>query len=147
MRSAKGRPPRCGNQMSRASTYRSPAPIKTASELRRAIVHSPPRPIAGVGYPEASESQIRRIAQWRSLVRFHNQYPNQLVSGVWENSASNRTPWGLPSPDMDNGYLSFLALLWNETGLVGVCFSFPQTTSLAGLGAIPPHRFPPTSLR
>jgi hypothetical protein len=50
----------------------------------------PPRPIASVDYPEASESQIRRIAQRRLLVRFHNKYLNQLVCGVQESSASNR---------------------------------------------------------
>ena len=35
-----------------------------------------------VGYPEAGESLIRRIARQRLLVRFHNQYLNQLVRGV-----------------------------------------------------------------
>ena len=45
-------------------------------------VHSPPRPIASVGYPEAGEGLIRRIARRRLLVTFHNQYLNQLVRGV-----------------------------------------------------------------
>src|SRR5271154_2540361 len=47
--------------------------------------------IVSVGYPEAVESLIRRIAQRRLLVGLHNQYLNQLVRGIWESSASNRT--------------------------------------------------------
>jgi hypothetical protein len=50
------------------------------------------RTIARVGYPEAGESPIRRITR-RLLVRFHNQQPNQLVRGVSESLASNRTRW------------------------------------------------------
>ena len=63
-------------------------------QMEEMYAHIPPRPIASVGYPEASESQIRRIAQQRLLDRFHNQYLNQLVCGVEESSPSNRTPWG-----------------------------------------------------
>ena len=48
----------------------------------RGLYTRPPRPIARVGYPEAGESLIGRIAQRRLLVRFHNQYLNQLVRGV-----------------------------------------------------------------
>jgi hypothetical protein len=45
-------------------------------------IHRPTRPIASVGYPEAGESLIRRIAQRRLLASFHNQCLNQLVHGV-----------------------------------------------------------------
>jgi hypothetical protein len=61
--------------------------------ITRVYVHCPPRPIVRVGYPEAVESLIRRIAQQRLLVGLHNQYLSQLVRGVSASSASNRTRW------------------------------------------------------
>ena len=49
---------------------------------REPHVHRPPRPIASIGYPEAGESLIRRIAQRQLLVGLHNKYLNQLLRGV-----------------------------------------------------------------
>ena len=60
----------------------------TIGSDRGLYLHRPPRPIARVGYPEAGESLIGRMAQRRLLVRFHNQYLNQLVRGVQESLAS-----------------------------------------------------------
>jgi hypothetical protein len=51
-------------------------------EIGASYLHSPPRPIASVGYPEAGESLIRRMAQRRLLVGLHIKYLNQLVRGV-----------------------------------------------------------------
>jgi hypothetical protein len=47
-----------------------------------AQIHRPTCPIASVGYPEAGESLIRRIAQRRLLASFHNQCLSQLVHRV-----------------------------------------------------------------
>ena len=52
-----------------------------AGSCNRQCAQSPPRPIASVGYPEAGENLIRRIAGRRLLISFHNQYLHQLVRG------------------------------------------------------------------
>ena len=57
-------------------------------------VHGPLSPLLVLSYPEAGENLIQRISQRRLLVRFDNQYLNQLVGGVSESSASNRTYGG-----------------------------------------------------
>jgi hypothetical protein len=59
----------------------------------------PPRQIASVGYAEAGESLIRRIAQRRLLVGLHNKYLNQLLvlkgDFRWYD-ATERVPLSMP---------------------------------------------------
>ena len=55
--------------------------VRLQSEVEIGVYASFTCPIASVGYPENGESPIQRIAQWRLLVRFHNQDPES--AGTW----------------------------------------------------------------